>query len=100
MTVFASYFSLEKLSVINITNTLIMFLIAPIEPANPYLIGHFCTASSILAQIKCYNIVSNQWIRLFVMNFSDFDVARRTRKRNFLNQIDHLADWKSIENGY
>jgi len=31
------------------------------------------------------------------MSFSDFDVARRTRKGNFLNQIDHLIDWKSIE---
>ena len=31
------------------------------------------------------------------MSFSDFDVVRRTRKGNFLNQIDHLIDWKSIE---
>ncbi len=31
------------------------------------------------------------------MSFSDFDVARRTRKGNFLNQIDHLIDWKPIE---
>ena len=27
------------------------------------------------------------------MNFSEFDVARRTRKGNFLNQIDQLIDW-------
>ena len=31
------------------------------------------------------------------MSFSDFDVVRRTRKGNFLNQIDHLIDWKPIE---
>jgi IS5 family transposase len=31
------------------------------------------------------------------MSFSDFDVVRRTRKGNFLNQIDHLVDWKPIE---
>ncbi|SDZ10703.1 hypothetical protein SAMN05421755_11151, partial [Nitrosomonas sp. Nm33] len=27
------------------------------------------------------------------MSFSDFDVTRRTRKGNFLNQIDQLIDW-------
>ncbi|SDY61806.1 hypothetical protein SAMN05421755_10341, partial [Nitrosomonas sp. Nm33] len=27
------------------------------------------------------------------MSFSDFDVTRRTRKGNFLNQIDQLVDW-------
>lgn len=31
------------------------------------------------------------------MSFSDFDVIRRTRKGNFLNQVDHLIDWKPIE---
>ncbi len=31
------------------------------------------------------------------MSFSDFDVIRRTRKGSFLNQIDHLIDWKHIE---
>ncbi|SFP79772.1 hypothetical protein SAMN05216419_102029 [Nitrosomonas cryotolerans] len=31
------------------------------------------------------------------MNFSDFDVVRRTRKGNFLNQVDHLIGWASIE---
>jgi IS5 family transposase len=31
------------------------------------------------------------------MNFSEFDVTRRTRKGNFLNQIDHLIDWAPIE---
>ncbi|MBY0473991.1 MAG: transposase [Nitrosomonas sp.] len=31
------------------------------------------------------------------MRFSVFDVIRRTRKGNFLNQIDHLIDWKPIE---
>ena len=31
------------------------------------------------------------------MSFSDFDVVRHTRKGNFLNQIDHLIDWASIE---
>jgi len=31
------------------------------------------------------------------MSFSDFDVIRRTRKGNFLDQIDHLIDWVSIE---
>ena len=31
------------------------------------------------------------------MSFSAFDVVRRTRKGNFLNQIDHLIDWASIE---
>ena len=30
-------------------------------------------------------------------SFSDFYVNRRTRKGNFLNQIDHLIDWKPIE---
>ncbi|WP_293006490.1 transposase [Nitrosomonas sp.] len=31
------------------------------------------------------------------MSFSEFDVTRRTRKRNFLNQIDYLIDWGPIE---
>jgi transposase, IS5 family len=31
------------------------------------------------------------------MSFSGFDVVRRTRKGNFLNQVDHLIDWKPIE---
>ncbi len=31
------------------------------------------------------------------MSFSDFDVTRRTRKGNFLNQVDHLIDWAPIE---
>ena len=31
------------------------------------------------------------------MNFSDFDVTRRTRKGNFLNQINQLIDWSPIE---
>ncbi len=31
------------------------------------------------------------------MSFSEFDVTRRTRKRNFFNQIDYLIDWKPIE---
>jgi len=31
------------------------------------------------------------------MSFSDFDATRRTRKGNFLNQIDHLIDWAQIE---
>jgi len=31
------------------------------------------------------------------MSFSEFDVIRRTRKGNFLNQIDQLVDWKPIE---
>lgn len=31
------------------------------------------------------------------MNFSDYDVTRRTRKGNFLKQIDQLIDWGSIE---
>lgn len=31
------------------------------------------------------------------MSFSDFDVTRRTRKGNFLTQIDQLIDWKLIE---
>lgn len=31
------------------------------------------------------------------MSFSEFDVTRRTRKGNFLNQIDYLIDWTPIE---
>ena len=31
------------------------------------------------------------------MNFSDYDATRRTRKENFLKQIDELIDWDSIE---
>ncbi|WP_295623891.1 transposase [uncultured Nitrosomonas sp.] len=31
------------------------------------------------------------------MSFSKFDVTRRTRKGNFLNQIDYLIDWEPIE---
>ncbi|MFZ1852146.1 MAG: hypothetical protein WAU15_07965 [Nitrosomonas sp.] len=31
------------------------------------------------------------------MSFSEFDVTRRTRKGNFLKQIDQLIDWNSIE---
>src|SRR6187431_1668617 len=31
------------------------------------------------------------------MSFSEFDVTRRTRKGNLLNQIDQLIDWKPIE---
>jgi len=27
------------------------------------------------------------------MSFSEIDVTRRTRKGNFLNQIDYLIDW-------
>ncbi len=30
------------------------------------------------------------------MNFSDYDATRRTRKGNFLKQIDELIDWNSI----
>lgn len=31
------------------------------------------------------------------MSFSDYDVTRRTRKGNFLKQIDHLIDWSAID---
>ena len=31
------------------------------------------------------------------MSFSDYDVTRRTRKGNFLKQIDQLIDWSVIE---
>ena len=31
------------------------------------------------------------------MSFSDYDVTRRTRKGNFLKQIDQLIDWSAIE---
>ena len=31
------------------------------------------------------------------MSFSEFDVTRRTRKGNFLNQVDYLIDWTPIE---
>ena len=31
------------------------------------------------------------------MSFSEYDVSRRTRKGNFLNQIDQLIDWKPVE---
>ena len=31
------------------------------------------------------------------MSFSDFYISHRTRKGNFLNQMDHLIDWKPIE---
>jgi len=31
------------------------------------------------------------------MDFSELDVTRRTRKGNFLNQIDQLIDWAPIE---
>ena len=31
------------------------------------------------------------------MGFSEYDVTRRTRKGNFLKQIDQLIDWNSIE---
>ena len=32
----------------------------------------------------------------FVMSFPDSDVTRRTRKGNFLNQVDQLIDWKLL----
>jgi IS5 family transposase len=31
------------------------------------------------------------------MSFSEYDVTGRTRKGNFLKQIDQLIDWNSIE---
>ncbi|MEI6147060.1 MAG: hypothetical protein WCP66_11615 [Methylococcales bacterium] len=31
------------------------------------------------------------------MSFTDFYITHRTRKINFLNQIDQLIDWKSID---
>ncbi|TXI29263.1 MAG: transposase [Nitrosomonas oligotropha] len=31
------------------------------------------------------------------MSFSEYDVSHRTRKGNFLNQIDQLIDWKPVE---
>jgi transposase, IS5 family len=31
------------------------------------------------------------------MSFSDFYISHRTRKGNFLNQVDHLIEWKPIE---
>lgn len=31
------------------------------------------------------------------MSFSEFDAVRRTRKGDFLNQIDLLIDWKRLE---
>lgn len=31
------------------------------------------------------------------MSFSEFEVVRRTRKGDFLNQIDPLIDWKPLE---
>ncbi len=31
------------------------------------------------------------------MNFSEFDVARRTQNVNFLKQIDQLIDWSAVE---
>ncbi|MCG7757575.1 MAG: hypothetical protein LZF63_13070 [Nitrosomonas sp.] len=30
------------------------------------------------------------------MSFSEYNVTRRTRKGNFLQQIDELIDWNSI----
>ena len=31
------------------------------------------------------------------MSFSELEVTRRTRKGNFLKQIDQLIDWNLIE---
>ena len=31
------------------------------------------------------------------MSFSEYDVSRRTRKGNFLKQIDQLIDWGAID---
>ena len=31
------------------------------------------------------------------MSFSEYDVTRRTRKGDFLKQIDQWIDWNSIE---
>lgn len=31
------------------------------------------------------------------MSFSEYDITRRTRKGNFLKQIDQLIDWGAIE---
>ncbi len=39
----------------------------------------------------------NNSIEVINMSFSEFDVTRRTRKGNFLKQIDQLFDWNSIE---
>ena len=39
----------------------------------------------------------NHIVELINMSFSEFDVTRRTRKGNFLNQIDYLIDWTPIE---
>lgn len=30
------------------------------------------------------------------MNFSDYDATYRTRKGNFLKQIDQLIDWRAL----
>ena len=34
---------------------------------------------------------------IIYISFSEFDVTCRTRKGNFLNQIDQLIDWVPIE---
>ncbi len=31
------------------------------------------------------------------MSFSELDIIRRTRKGNFLKQIDQLIDWDAVE---
>ena len=39
----------------------------------------------------------NHIVELIDVSFSEFDVTRRTRKGNFLIQIDCLIDWKPVE---
>ncbi len=41
--------------------------------------------------------VLNHIVELIGVRFSEFDVTRRTRKGNFLNQIDYQIDWVPIE---
>lgn len=60
------------------------------------MIRDLCAVTILEQWIGWYNYILKQWIEAMAMSFSEYDVTRRTRKENFLKQIDELIGWPSI----
>lgn len=56
-----------------------------------------CTIAILVDRIITVIGFKNTGIEVISMSFSEFDVTYRTRKENFLQQIDQLIDWDSVE---
>jgi len=52
-----------------------------------------CTIAILVDRIITVIGFKNTGIEVISMSFSEFDVTYRTRKENFLQQIDRLTEW-------